>query len=285
MVKLAAPPLPTLSLHPPHAGVIPMLGLSTWPLTGQAAYDVVCTALELGYRHLDTAGRYGNEVEVGAALADSGLRREEVFLTTKLAAPMAPPPGQAIVLPPDGPEDPPLEVLHRSLTSLGVQWLDLWLLQACTDSPAQLATWEQMIQAQQEGLVRAIGVSNATAEQIDYLAETTGIPPAVHQLPWSPYRYQAAALEHARQHKIVLQGYSPFSHGDLQDEQIGLMATRHGVSPAQVVLRWHLDQGVVALPRSIHHDHLVANLDVTAFTLSPTEVATLNALSQMSLPS
>lgn len=248
-----------------------MLGLGTWPLAGRQAYEIVRTALEMGYRHLDTATLYGNEAHIGAALADSGLRREEVFLTTKL-------PAEHVAEPTEPGIRTPLDTLHDSLAALDVEWVDLWLLHSPPAAQHLIPTWMQMIEAQRQGLTMAIGVSNFTPEQIDHLSSTTGITPAVHQVTWSPHRYQQELLDHARAHRMVLQGYSPFRHGDLADPVVGQIAARHQVSPAQVILRWHLDQAVVAIARSVRYEHLQANLEVTAFTLNPGEVNQLNAL-------
>lgn len=268
MSKLAAPPLPTLSFAAPHVGSIPMLGLGTWPLTGRQAYEIVSTALEMGYRHIDTATMYGNQAEIGAAVADSGLRREEVFLTTKI---------------PSDHHGKELDTLSQSLTALGVDWVDLWLLHSPPEPEHLVGMWEQMIHAQKNGLAMAVGVSNFTSEQIEHISSTTGVSPAVNQVSWSPQRFDQHLLDHAREHKIVLQGYSPFRHGSLDEPVVTQIAQRHHVSPAQVVLRWHLDEDVVAIPRSVRYEHLAANLEVTSFSLDPDEVEQLNALGQANL--
>jgi diketogulonate reductase-like aldo/keto reductase len=242
---------------------MPLLGLGTWQATGTQGYEAALRALRLGYRHIDTATMYGNEREVGRALRDSGVSRDEVFLTTKL------PPSRA------GRER---ETLADSLRALGVERIDLWLIHWPPRGGAGRETWRRFVEAQSEGLVRAVGVSNYSLAQIEQLAEATGRRPAVNQIPWSPWQFDERLLAGHVELGVALEGYSPFKGSDLRDGLLVEIAAAHGVTPAQVVLRWHIEHRIVVIPKSIHPDRLAANLDVFGFRLSAEEVAAIDAL-------
>lgn len=253
--------IPTVTLRP---GVdIPLLGLGTWQAESGEAYDAVRTALDLGYRHIDTARAYGNEEEVGRAVADSGIDRSEIFVTTKL--------------PPDDADDAP-RIIDESLAKLGFDHVDLWLVHWPPNKEARPDVWENVIAAQQAGKARAIGVSNYSPEQIDELIAATGVAPAINQIPWSPADYDADLVAAHRERDVVLEGYSPFKRTDLDDQVLAEVAQAHGVTPTQVVLRWHLDTGVVVIPKSVTPDRIAANLDVTGFSLTDDEIAKVSAL-------
>lgn len=258
---MTAPTIPTLSLR----GVdIPLLGLGTWQSEGDDAQRAVEHALAVGYRHIDTATGYGNEAQVGRGLAASGVERAEVFLTTKL------PPDHA------GRER---ETLETSLADLGLDQLDLWLVHWPPNKQATPETWAQFIALRDEGLVRAIGVSNYSVGQIDELIEATGEAPAINQIPWSPSDFDAALLAAHAERGVVLEGYSPFKRTNLEDPTLTEIARAHGVSAAQVVLRWHVDHGVVVIPKSTTPERIESNLDALTFTLTDEEVARIDALS------
>lgn len=253
-------PIPTVSLP---GGDIPLLGLGTWQSEGDDAYRAVLHALEAGYRHVDTATAYGNQSQVGRALAESAVPRDDVFVTTKL------PPKNA---------DRVRQTLEESLEQLGTDHLDLWLVHWPVDGDARPDVWEQFVAARDEGLVRSIGVSNYSVAQIDELVAATGVTPAIDQIPWSPTDYDAdlVAALHAR--GVVLEGYSPFKRTDLDAPVLTEIAAAHDATPTQVVLRWHLDHGFVAIPKSVHPERIDANLDVTGFTLDADELARIDAL-------
>lgn len=242
---------------------LPLVGLGTWQLRGKAGYDAIRYALEIGYRHIDTATMYRNEAEVGRALRDSGVPREEVILTTKLQ------PGDA------GRER---EVLRTSLHALGTDYLDLWLIHSPPWRRAGLATWRQFLALQQEGLVRAVGVSNYNLDQLDLLAGETGVAPAVNQIPWSPALHNPEVLAGHRQRSVVLEGYSPLKRTRLRDSRLAEIAGTHGVTPAQVVLRWHLQHQIPVIPKSGSRERIASNADLFGFTLTPDETATLDQL-------
>ena len=253
--------IPTTTLRP---GVeIPLLGLGTWQAPPEDAYKAVRTALDLGYRHIDTARAYDNEEGVGRAIADSGLDRSEIFLTTKL--------------PPDEVDDAP-RIIDESLAKLGLEHLDLWLVHWPPNKEARPDVWENVIAAQQAGKTRAIGVSNYSIAQIDELTSATGVTPSINQIPWSPADFDADLVAAHRERDVVLEGYSPFKRTNLDELVLAEIAAAHGVTPAQVVLRWHLDTGVVAIPKSVNPDRIAANLDVTGFQLTEDEIARVSAL-------
>jgi len=244
-------------------GDIPLLGLGTWQSEGDDAYRAVLHALEAGYRHVDTATGYGNQSQVGRALAESAVARDDVFVTTKL------PPSQAHRV---------RETLEESLEQLGTDHLDLWLIHWPVDGEARPDVWEQLVAARDEGLVRSIGVSNYSVAQIDELVAATGEAPAIDQIPWSPTDYDADLVAALHERGVVLEGYSPFKRTDLDAPVLAEIAAAHGATPTQVVLRWHLDHGFVAIPKSVHPERIDANLDVTGFTLDADELARIDAL-------
>jgi diketogulonate reductase-like aldo/keto reductase len=246
---------------------MPLLGIGTWQMNGQEAYDAVRRALDAGYRHIDTATGYGNEDEVGRALRDSGVAREDVFVTTKL------PPEHA------GRER---ETIAASLDLLGTDFVDLWLIHWPPNGAAGVDTWRAFLDIQKNGAARAIGVSNYSPAQIDELIQETGTAPAVNQIKWSPHVFDAARLEHSRKRGVVLEGYSPFKAGGLHDPVVAEIAEAHGVTPAQVVLRWHIDHDIVAIPKSVQPERIVSNFDIFGFSLTADEVARIDGTSTVS---
>jgi diketogulonate reductase-like aldo/keto reductase len=242
---------------------MPLLGFGTWQLTGRPAYEAVKHALAVGYRHLDTATMYENENEVGRALRDSGVPREEVFVTTKL------PPGQA---------NRARRTIEASLRALGTDQVDLWLIHWPPGGDARPEVWRELLEIRDEGLTRAVGVSNYSTDQLDELIGATGEAPAVNQIRWSPSLYDDATVREHRERGVVLEGYSPFRAGNLRDPELAGIASAHGVTPSQVVLRWHLEHGTVVIPKSARPDRIEANFDVFDFSLSEDEVARIDAL-------
>ena len=253
--------IPTVKLR---GGVdMPLLGLGTWQAQGRKGYEAVRYALEIGYRHLDTATFYGNEAEVGRAVRDSGVPRDEVFVTTKL------PPGRA------GQER---RTIAESLRALEMDRVDLWLIHWPPRGAAKPETWQQLLAIRDEGLARAVGVSNYSIGQIDEVTGATGEAPAVNQIPWSPYHYDAGSLAAHRERGIVVEGYSPFKNSDLRAPVLVEIAEAHGVTPAQVVLRWHIQHRTVVIPKSVRPERIRENLDVFGFTLSDAEISRIDSL-------
>jgi 2,5-diketo-D-gluconate reductase A len=252
--------LPTVPLA--GGGAMPLLGFGTWQITGTECYDAVRTALDAGYRHLDTATMYRNESEVGRALRDSGVDRDDVFVTTKL------PPRQA------GRAE---ETLTASLDALGVDAVDLWLIHAPPGGAGE-DLWQQFVDAREAGRARAVGVSNYSLDQVDRLTRATGVTPEVNQISWAPARYDPAVETGHRDRGVALEGYSPFKNTDLGDPVLREVADAHGVTPAQVVLRWHVEHGVVVIPKSATPERIRANLAIGGFALSDDEVARIDGL-------
>jgi 2,5-diketo-D-gluconate reductase A len=241
---------------------MPLLGFGTWQIKGADAVRATAAALEAGYRHLDTATVYGNEAEVGRALAASGVPRDDVFVTTKC------PPDQV------GHE---LETLHRSLDALGVEAVDLWLVH-WSGGRDDVTLWRAFTEAHESGLARAIGVSNFGVGQVDELREATGVQPAVNQVRWSPLLFDAAVLGEHRSRGVVLEGYSALRGGTLTHPTITGVAERLGRTPAQVIVRWHLQHQVVVIPKSTNPERIAANAQVGDFELSADDMAALDAL-------
>ena len=247
------------------AGIsMPIVGLGTWALSGPAGRAAVRQALEMGYRHVDTATAYGNEAEVGRAIRDSGVPREDVFVTTKL------PPDRA------GRER---ETIAASLQALNTDYVDLWLIHWPPRGGAAPRTWRELISARRDGLVRAIGVSNYLIAQIDELTEATGEIPAVNQIRWGPSLHDAGRLLEHQDRGVLLEGYSPFKSTDLRHPTLVKVAETHGVTPAQVVVRWHVEHRIVVIPKSSRPERLRTNADVYGFSLSAEEVAHIDAMS------
>lgn len=256
------PDQPTVSLA--GGGALPLVGLGTWEMTGSPCYRAVRHALDLGYRHIDTATMYRNERDVGRAVRDSGVPRRDVFVTTKL------PPGDA------GRERTTLEA---SLRALGLEYVDLWLIHWPPDRGRGPQVWKQLLALRDEGLARAVGVSNYSIAQLDELVRATGEGPAVNQVRWAPALHDPAEVEDHRRRGVVLEGYSPFKSTDLRHLVLTEVAGRHGVTPAQVVVRWHVDHGVPVIPKSATPARIAANFDVFGFTLDDEELRRIDALS------
>jgi 2,5-diketo-D-gluconate reductase A len=247
---------------PLATGSMPLLGFGTWQIRGSAAAEATLAALEAGYRHLDTATVYGNESEVGQGLERSTIAREEVFLTTKC------PPDRA---------DNALGTLRRSLDLLGTDHVDLWLIHWPGDG-SMVDLWQSFVEAREQGLARDIGVSNFDAALIDEVTSATGAAPAVNQIEWSPLLFDAAVVEAHRQRGVVLEGYSALRGGTLDHPVIVSIAERLGRTPAQVIVRWHLQHRVVVIPKSRQPERIRSNADVGGFQLSTDDMAALDAL-------
>ncbi len=247
----------------PSGARMPLLGFGTWQITGEPATRAAVWALEAGYRHLDTATIYANERRVGVGLRESGVSRADVFLTTKLPPDRA---GKA------------LETLHTSLTLLGTDHVDLWLIHWPPADGPGLDLWANFIEARDQGLAIDIGVSNYSIDEIDALAQATGVTPAVNQIKWSPLLFDRELLASHRERGVVLEGYSALRGGTLAHPAITSIAARLGRSPAQIIIGWHLQHGVVVIPKSTDRDRIRSNADVDDLDLSGDDMAALDAL-------
>jgi len=241
---------------------IPLLGLGVWQVRdGRECEDAVRWALEAGYRHIDTAQAYGNERSVGRALRDSGVPREEVFLTTKFH------PGR---------RDPEAEV-RKSLERLGVESVDLYIIHWPQGGPTW--AWEGMQRAREAGYARSIGVSNFGVSDLDAVLGVADVPPVLDQVQFSPFEFRRGLLEACERHEVALEAYSPLGTGrHLRDRQVAAIADRLGRTPAQVLIRWSLQRGVVVLPKSTHRERIEQNAQVFDVELSAEDMAVLDGL-------
>ncbi len=258
-----APQLPEDGAVLASGARMPLLGFGTWQIKGGDAVRATEAALEAGYRHLDTAMIYGNEGEVGQALARSGVARDDVFVTTKC------PPNRA------GRE---LDTLKQSLDLLGTDRVDLWLVHWPAGGDTDASMWQAFTEARESGLARDIGVSNFGVDLVDEVTSATGTAPSVNQVRWSPLLFDAAVLEEHRTRGVTLEGYSALRGGTLKDPTITEVADRLGRTPAQVVIRWHLQHGVVVIPKSSKPERIRSNAEVGGFELSAQDMAALDAL-------
>jgi len=247
---------------------IPQIGLGTWPLTDAEVAPVIVTALEAGYRHVDTAVKYGNETGVGQGIRDSGIAREELFVTTKLNGAH------------QG-DDKAIAGLDASLGRLGLEYVDLLLIH--WPMPQQdlfVSTWQTFETLVASGKARSIGVSNFKPAHLDRLLAETDTVPAVNQIEINPYVSRAAPREHNARHGIVTESWSPLGQGNdlLREPLLGFLAEKYGKSPAQVVLRWHLELGLVVIPKSKSPERIRQNIDLFDFTLEPADIEAIAAL-------
>jgi diketogulonate reductase-like aldo/keto reductase len=241
---------------------IPLLGFGVWQVpAGRECEDAVRWALEAGYRHIDTAQAYGNEESVGRALRDSGLPREDVFVTTKFYP---------------GSDDAEAEA-QRSLERLGVDYVDLYIIHWPAGGPTW--AWDGMQRARERGYARSIGVSNFSVAELDELLAVADSRPAVDQVQFSPFEYRSGLLEACEARQVVIEAYSPLGTGrHLGDRTVAEIADRLGRTPAQVLVRWCLQRRLVVLPKSTHRERIEENAQVFDFTLSGEDMAALDAL-------
>jgi 2,5-diketo-D-gluconate reductase A len=258
--------IPTVRLNDGHE--IPQLGYGVFQVPPEDAERVTTLALEAGYRHIDTAAAYNNEEGVGRAIRASGLPRGEVYITTKLWNDNQ---GRATAP----------RVLDASLRRLGLDYVDLYLIH--WPSPRQglsVETWQAFEELRDAGRTRSIGVSNFTIEHLDRLARETSTTPAVNQVELHPRFQQTELRAYHREHGIVTEAWSPLGQGGeiLEDPTIGAIANNHGKTPAQVILRWHLQIGNVTFPKSVTPERIRENIDVFDLELTDEEVKQIDQL-------
>jgi len=246
---------------------IPQLGFGVFQVPPQDTADVVKHALRTGYRSIDTAAAYKNEQGVGEAIADSGLAREDVFITTKLAND-------------SHGHDQALRALDESLKKLSMDYVDLYLIHWPRPSEGKsVETWKALIELKQEGRARSIGVSNFRVQDIEAIIDETGVAPAVNQIELHP-RFQQSELrrEHAK-HGILTEAWSPLGQGELlDDETISEIAASNGRTPAQVILRWHIQLGNIVIPKSATPERIKENFQVSDFELSDDDMRAIAQL-------
>ncbi len=253
-----------------HGGSIPLLGLGVWQLEpGEQTRNAVLAALSCGYRLIDTARIYGNERQVGEAVRACGLSREEVFITTKLWNS-------------DQGYDSAIRACRASLLSLGLPWVDLYLIH-WPGERKRLESWRALVALREEGLCRAIGVSNYTIAHLEELAGASPVTPAVNQVEFHPFLFQETLLSYCKANGIVLEAYSPLTRGErLADRRLVSVARKYGKTTAQLMLRWALQHGVVVIPKSSHPGRIRENADFYDFEISPEDMKTLDNLGETS---
>jgi diketogulonate reductase-like aldo/keto reductase len=241
---------------------LPLLGLGVWQIPdGRECVNAVRWALELGYRHIDTAQAYGNEESVGQGLRESGVSRDDVFISTKFH------PGR---------RDPAAE-LEGSLARLGIERVDLYIVHWPRGGPTW--AWPGMERAHAQGHTRSIGVSNFDVNEIEQVLAVATVAPVVDQVQFSPYEYRERLLDACRANRIALEAYSPLGHGrHLDSETVAQIARRAGRTPAQVLLRWCVQRDIPLLAKSAHRERLAENREIFDFSLSDDEMAELDAL-------
>ena len=241
---------------------IPAVGLGTWELRG--GVETVMTALELGYRLIDTAVDYGTQPAIGEAIRRSGIPREGIYLVTKV----------------EETEDG-YEATRDRLGELGLDYADLVLIHRPPPGGAGEAIWEGLIRAKREGLACDVGVSNYSIEQMEAVAAASGEQPLVNQIEWSPFGHSRQMLEHCRERGILIQAYSPLTRAErLDDPTLVEIGERHAKTPTQVLVRWNVQLGTNAIPKASTREHLEENLDVFDFELSEEEMDRLSGLNE-----
>jgi diketogulonate reductase-like aldo/keto reductase len=245
-------------------GLLPMLGLGVWQVPNEeACVDAVRWALELGYRHIDTAQAYGNEESVGEGLRRSGIPREDVYLTTKFYPA----------------KSDPVSELEDSLRRLRVDGVDLYIIHWPQGGPTW--AWEGMERARERGLTRSIGVSNFSAAELDELSAVAEVTPVVNQIQFNPFSNRSALADACRRHGIVPEAYSPLGTGrHLSHPVVARIAERVGRTPAQVLLRWCIQLGLPVIPKSTHRERIEENGRIFDFELSPEDMEQLAALDE-----
>ncbi|NUW34100.1 aldo/keto reductase [Nonomuraea sp. SMC257] len=245
---------------------IPQLGYGVWQVPADEAERAVTTAFEAGYRHVDTARIYDNEEGVGRAVRASGLAREEVFVTTKLW---------------NDDHRRAEQALDESLARLGLDRVDLYLIHwPAPKQDAYVGAWRAMEKAHRDGRVRAIGVSNFTVEALTRLMDETGVTPSINQIELHPWLQQHELRAFHEANGILTEAWSPLGQGKglLEEPALATLAAKHGRTPAQVVLRWHIQLGNVVIPKSVTPARIRENFDVFGFVLDDEDLAAIGAL-------
>jgi diketogulonate reductase-like aldo/keto reductase len=247
---------------------IPRLGLGVYQSPpGRATQNAVKYALSIGYRHVDTASLYGNEEDVGIALMESGLDRDEVFITTK-------------VWNSEQGYDSTLRACESSLRRLGFTYVDLYLIH-WPASTLSNETWRAMLQLYRENKARAIGVSNYDIQDLKELLENFDIAPAVNQVEFHPFLYQHNLLEFCEKNRIQVEGYSPLTRGKrLTHPKLSKIAKKYGKTSAQILIRWSLQHGLIRIPKSIHEERIRENCEIFGFQQKPEDIELLDSLNE-----
>ena len=256
---------------------IPKIGFGTWQVAeGEEAYNSVTYALKVGYRHIDTAHAYGNEASVGRAIADSGIDRKDIFVTTKLPSHIKDYQGT-------------MQHFNQSITSLGLEYIDLYLIHApwpwsdigtdCTQGNIQ--AWKAMIELYNAGKIRSIGVSNFHPADMQALIDATGVVPMVNQIRYFIGNTQPAIVDYCNQHNILIQAYSPLATGEIvNNEQLQPLAQKYDVTVAKICLRYCLQKGTLPLPKSTNEGRIAQNLELD-FTIDQADMTFLDNIGRI----
>ncbi|MFF0248831.1 aldo/keto reductase [Streptosporangium sandarakinum] len=259
--------VPTITLN--DKTEIPQLGFGTYLIPPEQTADIVGQALQVGYRHVDTAQMYGNEEGVGRAIAVSGIPREELYVTSKLANDKHRP-------------DDVRRSFDETMARLGLERLDLflmhWPLPTLYDGD-YVSTWKAITDLVADGRLRTAGVSNFQPDHLDRIIAETGVVPAVNQIEAHPYFTNDTAREASRRHGVAVEAWSPLGQGAvLNDAKIAEIAADHGRSASQVVLRWHIQRGDIVFPKSMRRERMAENFALFDFSLTPQEVDAISSL-------
>jgi 2,5-diketo-D-gluconate reductase A len=250
-----------VKLH--SGGSMPVIGLGTWGLKGDIP-SIVMTALAAGYRMIDTSSDYGSQSGIGEALALTDIPRSELYIVTKVEE-----------------TDDAYKRTLQNLEELQLEYIDLMLIHRPPQNGAGEELWQGLIRAQKQGLVRDIGVSNYSEQQIQSLVASSGVYPVVNQIEWSPFGWSAQMLEFCEENDIVIQAYSPLTHDErLNEGVLQQMGEKYGKTPAQILVRWSLQMGLVPLPKSDNPTHIQENVDVFDFSLSSEDMEELRGLNE-----
>ena len=247
----------------PSGHRMPLMGLGTWNLTVRTV-ETLCNALEVGFRMIDTAPDYHTQRGIGDAIRACGFERDAVYVVTKI-----------------DPKEDAQAAIRKSLGQMRLDHIDLALIHEPPEHGVGETAWQGLRRAKREGLVRDIGVCSYSIDAIEELVYRTGEMPAVNQIEWTPFGHSPRMLDFCRENEIIIQAWSPLTHGKrLGDDKMGPMAARYGKTPAQLLLRWNLQLGVVPLPKANHVQHQRENLNVFDFEILPQDMTRLNALNE-----
>jgi len=247
--------------------VIPQIGLGVWQVDPAITERVVTDGIKAGYRSIDTAEGYGNEEGVGAAIRNAGVARSELFITSKLRNG-----GHA--------RDLALKSFDETMKKLGIEQIDMFLIHWPVPSQDKyVEAWKAMVDLQKQGRIKSIGVSNFNPDHIERIVGETGVTPVVNQIELHPTFQQTKNRPFYKQHNIAVESWSPLGSGaDLKNPAIGEIANKHGKSIAQVIIRWHLQEGFIVIPKSIHADRMQENIDVFDFELDAGDMTRIRGL-------
>ncbi|QIM18757.1 aldo/keto reductase [Leucobacter coleopterorum] len=264
---MTALPIPNITLN--DGKQIPQLGLGVFLVEPGETERIVTDALEVGYRHIDTARIYDNEAEVGAAIAKSGIPRDELFITTKLW---------------NSDQEDPHGAFNASMDRLGLERVDLYLIHwPIPEFGTALGAWKGLIEIAESGRATSIGVSNFEIPHLQQLVDETGVVPAINQIELHPMNQRRELREFCREHGISIEAWGPLAQGksDLFERpEIASAAAAHGKTPAQVILRWHLQHNTIIFPKTTRRERMIENADILDFELTATEMTAIDGLDE-----